>query len=215
MMSIILSISIFVISCIVFPIFCIVGEYKNNVSMKIIIVNVAVASGVQVIWTFGYMFSLYIYNKTTTYNLFLFIIFFTILIMYKIVRRLSYQLVTGCIITPILSFVWLQIDNSPFRDIPFDGIGEGLTPIFLPIFFVCFQASILMAIKIQSLLAREKQKEKQALKIIVIQDIKILCFQVLLSMVLAGALILNNLFVSYLIITLSLYILFIIRKKKW
>ena len=90
MMSIILSISIFVISYIVFPIFCIVGEYKNNVSMKIIIVNVAVASGVQVIWTFGYMFSLYIYNKTTTYNLFLFIIFFTILIMYKIVRRLSY-----------------------------------------------------------------------------------------------------------------------------
>ncbi|MCJ1991198.1 hypothetical protein GYN14_01665 [Lactococcus piscium] len=50
-------------------------------------------------------------------------------------------------IAPILTFLWLQINNEPFEGILFGGMNEGLTLIFAPFINALFQIGIWWFVK--------------------------------------------------------------------
>lgn len=206
---------VIVILIISFNVMYLVYQKEQNIfSLKIISTRILITSSIQVIWTIAYLFYVYLYSQGELIAIVTYFIasYVTKLTMDKKIIKLRYWFISNLVISPVLTSIWIRYDTSPFQG-PFGSIGMLSVLLVIPVINLIGQLSIWLFIKFQKLLPHDKQKEKQALKITVIQDIKILCFQVLLSMVLAGALILNNLFVSYLIITLSLYILFIIRKK--
>lgn len=94
-----------------------------------------------------------------------------------------------------------------------DTIGDLVAPIFLFFINIVSLFIIWSCIKFYNWESQGKQKEKQPLKKTVIKYIKVLCFQLLLSVVLEVILISNNMFLSFLAIVFFLGAIFIFRKK--
>ena len=127
-------------------IYLMIIEYKQDIPIFVLIKNRICILFVQVIGTFAYMFSLYhSYDSVSLvlYSLTFFLIIFT---MYKENNRFSNWISINVLISPIVSTTWLQIDRTPF-EVPFGGIEQFFTPIYIIIQHLIFQFIIWLIIK--------------------------------------------------------------------
>ncbi|MCJ1991196.1 hypothetical protein GYN14_01655 [Lactococcus piscium] len=187
-------------------------EDKKGISFKKRANQLTVTSGIQLIWTGVFLFSTYGNDKLIFWLLVSMTSCLTALVMYKWVLKFGYWLLTNCLITAILTFVLIQYDKSPFQGF-LGGMKEGFTPISTTIGTALLQMIIWSCIKFYKWESQGKVREKLPLKQSLIKGVKILSFQIALSLGLSIILVINNLIVSYSVIAFSLYLIFIIRKK--
>jgi len=192
--------------------YIIVSDAEKCVSVKLIVSHIMIVSTVQVLWSVAYMLYLYLYDKSPSYILYIIAICLTILVIYKVIGKMVYWLLTNMILSPLISFVCIGIDNSAFDGF-MGGVGQWLTPLIVVIINMVGQLGIWSAIKFYNWESQGKVREKLSLKQSLIKGVKILSFQIALSLGLSIILVINNLIVSYSVIAFSLYLIFIIRKK--
>lgn len=192
--------------------YIIVSEAEKCVSVKLIVSHIMIVSTVQVLWSVAYMLYLYLYDKSPSYILYIIAICLTTLVIYKVIGKMVYWLLTNMILSPLISFVWIGIDNSAFDGF-MGGVGQWLTPLIVVIINMVGQLGIWSAIKFYNWESQGKVRDKLPLKQSLIKGVKILSFQIALSLALSIILVMNNLIVSYSVIAFSLYLIFIIRKK--
>ena len=192
----------------------IIEEYHRLVPRKSIYFQVIITSVIQCIYTVIYISRLYLDSNLYIYLalILLIVIFITGHVMYKWQIKLSYWLSLNLIISPSLSFALIQLDTSIF-DRPFGGMAEGLTPILSVVYSIIFQVSIWVFVKFQKWLSRAPKKEKVSLKQGLTNYLKIIGFQVILSVLLESVFILYDLVLSSIAIILSIVVIFIVRNK--
>ncbi|SCA91348.1 membrane hypothetical protein [Pseudolactococcus piscium] len=187
-------------------------EDKKGISFKKRAFQLTITSVIQLICTGVYWIETYGHDQFIFWTLVIVTSCLTGLIMNKWVLKFGYWFLTNCMITALLMFMLIQYDKSPFQGL-FGGIREGLTPIFTTIYTAILQSIIWIFIKFQKWLAEGTVREKQPLKKTLIRYIKIICFQVLLSIGIASIFCFNNLFLFGLSIIITLFVLFIMRQK--
>lgn len=94
-----------------------------------------------------------------------------------------------------------------------DTIGDLVAPIFLFFINIVSLFIIWSSIKFYNWESQGKVREKLPLKQSLTKGVKILSFQIALSLGLSIILVINNLILSYSVIVFSLYLIFISRKK--
>ena len=122
-------------------------EYKKHILVKKIIIHMVVISAIQILWTVAQLLPIYLYDTFISNIFYLIAGCLTILLIYKEVAKIGYWLLTSFMIAPILTFLWLQINNEPFEGILFGGMKEGLTLIFAPFINALFQIGIWWFVK--------------------------------------------------------------------
>ncbi|MCJ1988085.1 hypothetical protein [Pseudolactococcus carnosus] len=186
---------------------------KNVFSWRIISMRILITSSIQVIWTIAYLFYIYLYSHRELIAIIIYFVagFITKLTMDKKIK-LRYWFISNLVISPVLTSIWIRHDISPFQG-PFGSIGMFFVLLVIPVINLIGQLGIWSAIKFYNWESQGKVRDKLPLKQSLIKGVKILSFQIALSLGLSIILVINNLIVSYSVIAFSLYLIFIIRKK--
>ncbi|HCN74564.1 hypothetical protein RU87_GL000717 [Lactococcus plantarum] len=197
-----------------FLIYFVILECKRHIAIKNIVFQVIVTSVIQCMYVGIYISSIYLDSNLYIYLALILLIVMCItgFIMYKWQIKLIYWLSLNLIISPVLSFALIQLDTSIF-DTPFGSTGEGLIPIFSVVCSIILQVSIWLFIKLHKWVSSLKKQEKFPLKQIITTDIKIIGFQVLLSVLLESVFIFYNLVLSSIAIILAIVVISIVRNK--
>lgn len=195
-----------------FIMYCYIQDTKKKIGKRIIR-YLLVSSILQIIWTTAYMLSEYLPKFTISGIVYIIAFYITGLAMFKGLTKLGYLIFTNIVISPILSLIWIRIGDATFVSCTMNSLRAVFIPIAIIVINGSCQISLFIFIKLQNWLSLGKQKEKQPLKKTFIKYIKVLCFQLLLSMVLEVILISNNMFLSCLPIVFFLGAIFIFRKK--
>ena len=192
----------------------IIEEYHRLIPRKSIYFQVIITSVIQCIYTVIYISRLYLDSNLYIYLalILLIVICITGHVMYKWQIKLSYWLSLNLIISPSLSFALIQLDTSIF-DRPFGGMAEGLTPILSVVYSIILQVSIWLFVKFQKWVNNDLQKEKVSLRHSITTYVKIIGFQVLLSVLLESVFIFYNVVLSSIAIILAIVAIFIVRDK--
>ncbi|MDN5409461.1 MAG: hypothetical protein L0F95_03695 [Lactococcus sp.] len=127
--------------------YLIVNDYRRNIPIHIIVVQISSMSLIQIIWSIVYMIALYPSLHLTTFSFFIINVGLTILTIQKGYYKTSYWILTNFLMSPIVSMIWISIDKSAFEGGVINGLESALTPIALPFFnFIC-QIIILLCIE--------------------------------------------------------------------
>ena len=175
--------------------------------------RILITSSIQVIWTIAYLFYIYLYSHRELIAIIIYFVagFITKLTMDKKIK-LRYWFISNLVISPVLTSIWIRHDISPFQG-PFGSSGMFFVLLVIPVINLIGQLGIWSAIKFYNWESQGKVRDKLPLKQSLIKGVKILSFQIALSLGLSIILVINNLIVSYSVIAFSLYLIFIIRKK--
>lgn len=141
----------------IFSSFYVILEYSRLIPMKTIGHQIFCVSIVQVIWIVAYMVSLYLYDNFISRVLYIIAGCFTVLVIYKGTGKLGYWILTNLMLSPMMSFVWMQIDNSPFDGF-MGGPGQAVVPLVIIIINMRFQLSIWLCIKLYKWLFQVKER---------------------------------------------------------
>ena len=134
----------------------IIVEYEKHIPKTLVVVNITIISIIsilQVIWTVAYMLSLYLYDKSISRLLYMIAGCLTVLVIYKKIGNISYWLISNLMICRLMSFVWIQIDNSPFDGF-LGSVGQWITPFAVLVINIVAQLSIWLLIRVHKWINR-------------------------------------------------------------
>lgn len=123
-----------------------VNESKKGVPARAIVFQIVIISSLQVIWSVAYMFPIYVYDNFISRLLYLIAGSLSLLVFYKGTGRIGYWLCTNIIISPLLSLLWIEIDNSPFDGF-MGSVGQWVTPFSVVVVNMMSQIGIWLFVK--------------------------------------------------------------------
>ena len=185
----------------------------RNMLKEIVSISALHISVIQLLWAVGYMLEIYISIEVYSYILYYIALCWMISIMYRGPIKIGAWLAINVIVSLTVCIIWINIDDSPFRHGFMASLGMIGVPLMIVVLSAYLQVVIWWLLKLAKWVSSTKKSKRVPLNHSVIKYLKILVFQVILSVLLESAFNLYTELLSNIGIILALFITFIVRDK--